>query len=328
MKKATYVVLLTAIVSFAILLLPSSSWADSAFPKKPITLAVPYGAGGSTDLLARSVASFAAKYLGQPVVVVNWSGGGGIPGVNRVLKSKPDGYTIGISSTGPFCSTVHIQSVPYNPLQDTQYVLNLSVHPVVLVVRADTPWKHLDDFVKDVKANPRKYILGQNSPGGTTHIAMASFMKAAGIKLKMIPYSNGAEEVAAILGGHVDLGPAHPTEVIEQVRAGKLRVLTVFQTDRISLFPDVPTANELGYKVNVKVPKGIYVPKGVPAEIVKTLHDGFKKVLEDKSFLAVSGKLGEKPNLKYMTGQELAEFQRSFYYTSKEILQDLKMVKK
>lgn len=329
MKKSIVVSIVTMWVMMSMMLVTSGGvWAEDTYPNKPITLSVPYGAGGSTDLLARSIASVMTKYLGQPVVVENWAGGGGIPGVNKTLKAKPDGYTIGMSSTGPFCSTVHIQDVPYDPLNDVQYVLNLSVHPVVLIVRADSPWQTLEDFVADVKANPQKYILGQNSPGGTTHIAMASFMKAAGLKLKMVPYSNGAEEVAAILGGHVDCGPAHPTEVMEQVRAEKLRVLMAFQPERVSLFPDAPAAPELGYDIDVKVTKGIYVPKDVPADIAKVLHDGFKQALEDKDFLAVAAKIGEEPNLKYMTGEQLAQFQKDFYDTCREILQDLGMIKK
>lgn len=325
MKKFT---IFAALVLSIMLIIPGTMWAQDAYPNKPITLSVPYGAGGSTDLLARAIASVASKHLGQSVVVENWAGGGGIPGVNKTLKSKPDGYTIGMSSTGPFCSTVHIQEVPYDPLNDVQYVLNLSVQPVVLVVKADSPWQTVEEFVADVTANPDKYILGQNSPGGTTHIAMASFMKAAGLKLKMIPYSNGAEEVAAILGGHVNVGPAHPTEVMEQVRAGELRVLMAFQPERVKLFPDAPSASEAGYDIDVKVTKGIYVPKDVPADIVKVLHDGFKQALEDKEFLELAAKIGEEPNLQYMTGEQLAQFQKDFYYTCKEILENLGMLKK
>ncbi|MBV5336449.1 MAG: tripartite tricarboxylate transporter substrate binding protein, partial [Deltaproteobacteria bacterium] len=175
------------------------------FPTKPITLVCQFAAGGSTDLLARALASSAAKLLGQPVVVENKVGASGTIGTDYVLKSKPDGYTLLTTSTGNFTSTPLVQKVPYDPNKDVKHIINIATHQIILVVHADSPWKTLEEFVAYVKANPGKVKYGQNSPGGTTHMAMESFRKAAGLDMKMVPFGGGASEVvAALLGKHVE----------------------------------------------------------------------------------------------------------------------------
>lgn len=298
---------------------------SDTYPSKPVSLVVQYSAGGSTDMLGRALASIAgSKYLAQPMVVVNKAGGGGTVGTNFVLKSKADGYTIGTSSTGPFTTVPLTQEVPYDPINDPKYVINISKHPILLCVNADSEWETLEDFVEYVKANPGELQYGQNSPGGTTHLAMEMFRKEAGLDMKMVPYAGGAADVVvALLGGHVDTAVAHPQEVVEHIKAGTMRALAVFSEERLAMLPDVPTATEKGFDVNVAVPKGIYVPSDTPDEVVKALHDAFKKTMEDEEFLALAKKIGEQDLITYMSGEEMQDFMKNMYNKMKPLVEEL-----
>lgn len=299
------------------------------FPTKPITLVCQFAAGGSTDLLARALASSASKLLGQPVVVENKVGASGTIGTDYVLKSKPDGYTLLTTSTGNFTSTPLVQKVPYDPNKDVKHIINIATHQIILVVHADSPWKTLEEFVAYVKANPGKVKYGQNSPGGTTHMAMESFRKAAGLDMKMVPFGGGASEVvAALLGKHVDVAVMHPQEAGEHAVTGTLKPLTVFAEKRIKTMPNVPTAKEKGFNVIMGVTKGISAPAGLPDDITAKLHDAFKKVMEDPDFKAAAKKTGDLDYLEYMSGADTTAFLQNMYKTMEPLIKELGLDKK
>lgn len=299
------------------------------YPTKPITLVCQFAAGGSTDLLARALASSASKLLGQPVVVENKVGASGTIGTDYVLKSKPDGYTLLTTSTGNFTSTPLVQKVPYDPNKDVKHIINIATHQIILVVHADSPWKTLEEFVAYVKANPGKVKYGQNSPGGTTHMAMESFRKAAGLNMKMVPFGGGASEVvAALLGKHVDVAVMHPQEAGEHAVTGTLKPLTVFADKRIKTLPNVPTAKEKGFNVVMGVTKGISGPAGLPDDITAKLHDTFKKVMEDPEFKAAAKKTGDLDYLEYMSGADTNAFLQNMYKTMDPLIKELGLDKK
>ncbi|HWR28268.1 MAG TPA: tripartite tricarboxylate transporter substrate binding protein [Negativicutes bacterium] len=299
------------------------------YPTKAITLVCQFAAGGSTDLLARALGNSASKILGQPVVVENKVGASGTIGTDYVLKSKPDGYTLLTTSTGNFTSTPLVQNVPYDPNKDVRHIINIATHQIILVVHADSPWKTLDEFVAYVKQNPGKVKYGQNSPGGTTHMAMESFRKAAGLDMKMVPFGGGASEVvAALLGKHVDVGVMHPQEAGEHAINGTLRTLTVFAEKRIKTMPDVPTAKEKGFNVVMGVTKGISAPAGLPDDIALKLHDTFKKVMEDPDFKAAAKKTGDFDYLEYMSGDDTAKFLQNMYKEMAPLIKELGLDKK
>lgn len=299
------------------------------FPTKPITLVCQFAAGGSTDLLARALASSASKLLGQPVVVENKVGASGTIGTDYVLKSKPDGYTLLTTSTGNFTSTPLVQKVPYDPNKDVKHIINIATHQIILVVHADSPWKTLEEFVAYVKANPGKVKYGQNSPGGTTHMAMESFRKAAGLDMKMVPFGGGASEVvAALLGKHVDVAVMHPQEAGEHAVTGTLKPLTVFAEKRIKTMPNVPTAKEKGFNVVMGVTKGISGPAGLPDDIAVKLHDTFKKVMDDPEFKAAAKKTGDLDYLEYMSGADTSAFLQNMYKTMDPLIKELGLDKK
>lgn len=301
----------------------------AAYPAKPITLVCQFAAGGSTDLLARALANSMSKHLGQPVVVENKVGASGTIGTDYVLKSKPDGYTLLTTSTGNFTSTPLVQKVPYDPNKDVRHIINIATHQIILVVHADSPWKTVEEFVAYVKQNPGKVKYGQNSPGGTTHMAMESFRKAAGLDMKMVPFGGGASEVvAALLGKHVDVAVMHPQEAGEYVTSKTLRPLIVFSEKRIKTLPDVPTAKEKGYNVVMGVTKGISGPAGLPDDVVKKLHDTLKKIMDEEDFKAAAKKTGDLDYLEYMSGEDTAKFLQRMYKEMAPLIKELGLDKK
>lgn len=299
------------------------------YPTKAITLVCQFAAGGSTDLLARALGNSVSKVLGQPVVVENKVGASGTIGTDYVLKSKPDGYTLLTTSTGNFTSTPLVQKVPYDPNKDVRHIINIATHQIILVVHADSPWKTVEEFVAYVKQNPGKVKYGQNSPGGTTHMAMESFRKAAGLDMKMVPFGGGASEVvAALLGKHVDVGVMHPQEAGEHAVKGTLKPLIVFAEKRIKTFPDVPTAKEKGFNVVMGVTKGVSGPAGLPDDIAMKLHDAFKKVMADPDFLAAAKKTGDFDYLEYMSGADTTKFLQNMYKEMAPLIKELGLDKK
>jgi tripartite-type tricarboxylate transporter receptor subunit TctC len=299
------------------------------YPTKSITLVCQFAAGGSTDLLGRALASSVTKHLGQPVVVENKPGASGTIGTDYALKAKPDGYTLLTTSTGNFTSTPLIQSVPYDPNKDVRHIINIATHPIILVVNAASPWKTVEEFVAYVKQNPGKLKFGQNTPGGTTHMAMESFRKAAGLDMKMVPFGGGgAEVVAALLGKHVDVAVVHPQEVSEHLSKGTLKALVVYSENRIKTLPDVPTGKEKGYNVIMGVTKGISGPAGMPDDVVKKLHDAFKKVMDEEDFKVAAKKTGDLEYLDYMSGEDTAKFLQNMYKAMDPLITELGLKKK
>lgn len=333
-KQIFWVVVVTLVIALAMAGCGSKDAKETKketpkYPTKPITLVCQFAAGGSTDLLARAMASSASKILGQPVVVENKVGASGTIGTDAVLKSKPDGYTLLTTSTGNFTSTPLVQKVPYDPNKDVRHIINIATHQIVLVVNGESPWKSLEEFVAYVKQNPGKLKYGQNSPGGTTHMAMESFRKAAGLDMKMVPFGGGASEVvAALLGKHVDVAVMHPQEAGEHAVNGSLKVLTVFAEKRAKTLPDVPTAKEKGFNVVMGVTKGISGPAGLPDDIVAKLHDTFKQVMDEPEFKAAAKKTGDLDYLEYMSGADTTKFLQNMYKEMEPLIKELGLDKK
>jgi tripartite-type tricarboxylate transporter receptor subunit TctC len=286
--------------------LAAVSWAPAAraaYPDKPVQLIVPYGAGGSTDLLARAMAQVAPKYLPQPLVVVNKAGGAGAPGRVDVIKSKPDGYTLLFGyGSGEDTVVPHQRQVPYDPFKDFDPVCRLSIHSIVLAVQAEAPYKTLDDLVKSAKSKGN-VIAAVAGKGASNDITAQAFGKAAGVKVTTVPGSGGADAVTRLLGGHADFATAHPSEVLPHVKAGRLRVLAVALEKRDATLPDVPTFRE--QKLDVVTAgsvKGIAAPKGTPKEVVAALEKACKGISEDPDFKKIMADLGQPVN--YMAAEE------------------------
>jgi tripartite-type tricarboxylate transporter receptor subunit TctC len=256
------------------------------FPNKPITLIVPYPAGGATDLVIRPLGEAAKKFLGQPVVVENRSGGGGAVGVGSIIGKKPDGYLLSVVVTSLHRNS-YINKLSFDTVKDVTPIIQLAGYLYGILVRSDSQFKTLKELLDYAKANPGKISYMASGVGTGGHIAMEELAyNAGGIKFNHIPSKGDPESTAALLGGHVD-AISTTSGWIPQAEAGKLRLLATYGEKKTKRFPNVPTVAELGLKVVHNSPIGIVGPKDLPKEIVKTLHDAFKKSLDDPTFLSV-----------------------------------------
>ena len=260
--------------------LPSVATAGS-YPVKPIQLIVPYGPGGDSDLTARVWAEFAKQRLGQPVVVVNKAGGGGLAGTLAAAKARPDGYTLYLVQAGPVLILPQTASAGYT-FDSFAYIARVMIANCAVVVRADAPWKDLNEFGADAKTNPGKYIFA--TPGATAWLtfAMRNWQSISGAQLKQVEYQSGAETINAVVGGHADMNFMFPQTYAPMVRAGKLKILAIGAKSKD--FPDAPTFADLGIKGNYFGWAGIAAPKGTPKEIIDKLTAVSEDMSKDPAF--------------------------------------------
>ena len=281
MKKSLAVGVLSVMLLVAGLIGGNPAWSET-FPARPIELLIGYGAGGSTDIPARVLADAASKILGQPVVAVNLPGGGSAVMLSQLKNRKPDGYTIGILSSGGVLNA-HLRKVPYHPVKDFDPIMQYSVYQYGLVVRADSPFKTVKDLIAFAAANPSKIKYSTAGVGTPQHLVMVQLGDAAKVKWVHIPFGSGSEAIAMLLGGHVDAS-AQTTEWKAQVDAGKLRLLAILMDKRMEAYPNVPTLKELGYNIVAPSIIAIVAPKGLDKSKAKILHDAFYKAMQEPTF--------------------------------------------
>lgn len=292
----------------ALAALPSSALRAQAFPSRPITLYCAFPAGGPTDQVLRAFAESASRTLGQPIVVDSKPGGGGTVAPSALKTAKPDGYTLSQLAIGIFRIPQMQKTPQIDALRDFTYIINMTGYTFGLVVPAGAPWKSLKEFVEDAKKNPGKIDYGSAGGAGTTpHLAMEEFAAKAGIKLTHVPFKGSADLMNAILGGHVQAA-SDSTGWAPHVEAGKLRLLVTYGSKRTKRWPDVPTFAELGYETVSDSPFGIGGPAGMEPAVVNTLHDAFRKSLDDPKVIAVLDRFDQ--SVIYMNPQEYTKYAR------------------
>lgn len=254
------------------------------FPNRPVEAVVAWAAGGGADLIFRSLATIFPKYAnGQPLVVKNVGAAAGVPGIVEFkTNARPDGYTILHWNTAHVIKT-HMNAVPFTATELTPVMKLVEDYSHVLV-KADSPFKDLKDFVAYAKANPGKINLGNAGIGGGAHFSALFFEDFAGINVTHVPFTGGGPAVIGVLNGQVDASMSIASEGITNVLDGSLRMLGVFGPARPSQLPNVQTATEQGFELVLGHWRGIMAPKGTPPEIVQALHDIFKKCIEDPDF--------------------------------------------
>ena len=297
------------------------------FPSKPVTFIIPYPAGGSTDVTMRALAETTAKYLGQPIVVENRPGAGGtIGGATMAASAKPDGYTVSQIPTGIF-RYPHMMKVSWDPLKDFTYIIHVTAYTFGVVVKNDAPWKTFKEFMAYAKANPGKVKLANSGMGAAPHVTMERLALTQGIKWVQVPTKGVAESTAMIMGGHV-MATADSTGWGAQVDSGALRLLVTWGNGkhRTKRWPNVPTLQELGYGPGTGSPFGIAGPKGMDPRVVKTLHDAFKKGMEDPAYQKVLDKYDMVP--VYMNSRDYTKFVKEWFDNEKEIVEQLGLKKK
>jgi tripartite-type tricarboxylate transporter receptor subunit TctC len=290
------------------------------FPSKPVTLICPWPAGGSTDVTMRVLAETTAKYLGQPVIIENKPGASGTLGVGAMLNARPDGYTLTQVPISVF-RLPHMEKTPFDPIADLTYVLGVSGYTFGVVVRAEAPWKNWNEFVAFAKANPDKVSYGTPGANTSLHITMEEIAFKQGIKWTHVPHKGNAPSMAALLGGHID-SAADSTGWGPHVNAGKMRLLVVWGEKRTKRWPDVPTLREVGIDIVSNSPYGLAGPKGMDPAVVKTLHDAFKKGMEDPVHLAVMEKYDQ--DLWYLSTADYAKYARETFAAEKATMDRMK----
>jgi tripartite-type tricarboxylate transporter receptor subunit TctC len=290
-------------------LLSLSGAAQDAYPTKPITMIVPFPPGGVADIVGRPLAVSMEKTLRQPVVVTNRTGAGGAVGMAAAAKSAPDGYTIlmGLSSISIFPVSDRINGKqPAYELKDFAPIALVTADPTVLVVRADSPYKTLKDFVDAAKANPGKINYSSSGVYGTLHVAMEIFANAAGIKLFHVPYQGGGPAVTALLGGQVEALASGPAAAIGQIRGGKMRALASWSTERLKLLPEIPTFKELGYDAEFYIWSGVFAPAATPAPVLGRLREAVRAAANSAEFRAAMEKVSTP--VSYLDAPEFQKY--------------------
>jgi len=295
------------------------------YPAKPITLVVPWPAGGSTDIVMRAIADVASKSLGQPIVVDNKAGGSGTVGpATMAATAKPDGYTISQVPTTIFRMPI-MQQAFWDPIKDFSYIIHLSGYTYGVTINAESQLKSWKDVVDFAKQNPGKVTYATPGAGTTLHIGMEQIAQLEGIKLTQVPFKGGAETNAAVLGNHTVL-QADSTGWRPLVDAGKLRLLMVWTSQRSPNFPGVPTLRELGYPLAVESPFGIAGPKGMDPKIIAKLHDAFKKAIDDPGMIATLAKYDMVPN--YKNTEDYNKFVHEQIESERKVIESLGLAKK
>ncbi|MBN2752998.1 MAG: tripartite tricarboxylate transporter substrate binding protein [Rhodospirillaceae bacterium] len=265
--------------------------AFAGFPDRPIQIVIPYSAGGSTDLSMRLLAeSFKRNVPGATMVVRNQPGGGGSIGTSATIHARPDGYTLGAGAQGPLALMPHLGGTDYQ-IQDVDYVGMMSRSLQLLVACKGAPFSTYDAFMTYAKKSEPQ--IGNSGAGGANHISAEAFAKAAGIKVKSVPFGGSSKARTACIGGHIDAMVASPAEALAQSQAGNMTPLFVMEDKRIDLFPDTPTAVEKGVNFTWSSWKGLIAPKGIPDKDMKILRDGFAKAVADKKFQEQMKEMGE-----------------------------------
>jgi tripartite-type tricarboxylate transporter receptor subunit TctC len=252
--------------------------AAQSYPSRPITLFTSFAPGSPQDLILRAIGDRAAKDLGQPIIAENKPGATATLAAASLLSVKPDGYTIA-SAVSTLVLVSQMQKVPFQPMRDFTYILQIASFPVGIAVNAASPFKSWVDVVAYAKANPSKLTYGTPGAGTNVHLGMERIARHAGISMLHVPHSGAMSIIPAVLGGHVML-MVSGTEWKPQVEAGQLRLLMIWTATRHPSFPDVPTLRESGVSFDVEVPFGLIGPKGMEPVATARLHDAFKKAGE------------------------------------------------
>ena len=275
------------------LLLSSTGALAQGYPSRPITLVVPFAAGGPTDVVARALSIPMGKALGQTVLVENKVGAGGTVAAGAVARAAPDGYTFLIHHNGMATAPALYRKLPYNPLTDFEYISQVVDVPMTLVARKDLPAKTFPELLAYLKAQGDKVNLAHAGLGAVSHLCGMVFRQAIGVDLTTVPYQGTGPAMAALLGGQVDLLCDQTTQTVPQIKGGTVRFYGVTTAHRIKALPDAPTLAEQGLKgFEVMVWHGIYAPKGTPKEATEKFNSAVRAALKDPVVMARMADLG------------------------------------
>jgi tripartite-type tricarboxylate transporter receptor subunit TctC len=302
MKKSLILTLVTSFLVFG-----GSAFAQD-YPTKPITLQVPYPAGGSTDVGARIAAAIAEKTLGQPIVVVNKAGAGGQVGWTELAKAKADGYYLG------YINLPHLPSAILDPERKAAFkgedivpIISQALDPTTVSVRPDSPWKTLKDLIEECKKKPGQISAGIVGYLQDDEIGYLQLAEAAGIQMRLVYFDGAAPAITALLGKHVDVLFCTVGDNFTQWKAGRIRMLTIMDKERSKFYPDLPTSAEVGFPTVISAStRGLAGPKGIPDPIMKKIQDAFQKAMMTKEHIDKLETAGHP--VKILVGKEFVDY--------------------
>jgi tripartite-type tricarboxylate transporter receptor subunit TctC len=236
------------------------------------------------------------------------------------MQARPDGYTL-VTAVTPLAILPHQASTAFT-YQNFEPILNVVQDPAMFQIRADSPWKTLAEFLDYAKKNPGMITVGNSGAGGGVHLIALAFEKAAGVQFNHIPFAGGGPSITALLGGHVHAVSCSPPEGIAHVKAGKLRIIALFSENRMEAFPAVPVVREQGVNFTMGQWRGLAAPKGTPPDVIKTLHDAFKKGMEDPAF--VKNALDMSVHLSYIGPTEFGKVMAADHERYAKLVQEIK----
>ncbi|MDP2255200.1 MAG: tripartite tricarboxylate transporter substrate binding protein BugD [Polaromonas sp.] len=274
--------LLLACAAAATLGAGTQAFSQAAFPDKPVSLVVPFAAGGPTDVVARMIAIPMSKALGQTVLVENTVGAGGTIAATRVARAAPNGYTLFIHHMGMATAPALYRKLSFDPLKDFEYIGQVVDVPMTLLARKDFPAANFSELQTYLKTNGKNVSLANAGLGAVSHLCGLLFMSQIGVELNTIPYKGTGPAMNDLLGGQVDLLCDQTTQTVPLIKDGRVKVYGVTSLNRLSALPDVPTLNEQGLKgFEVKVWHGMYAPKGTPAPVLEKINAALRAAMQD-----------------------------------------------
>lgn len=290
---AVFVLLFALVIAGCSLQNKTANSESGKYPVKPITVMVPFSAGGMTDILTRAMERSAIKYLGQPFIIVNKPGGAGTIAWNELVKAKPDGYTIGVVTLGAILQPIYGQS-KYNYLTALEPIAQFANPSMVLSILPGSKYKTLAELVTYAKEHPGEVKIGHSGIGSWTHVLSEMFAQAAGIKVEQVPFQGSSEEIAALLGGHIDVIVSGTPELREYVKSNTIKAVAITGSHRINVpdFNDVPTFKEQGYNITTNSRHYLAVPKEMSPEIKQKLVACIKNIITDEEYQTTMQQLG------------------------------------
>ncbi|HEX6157468.1 MAG TPA: tripartite tricarboxylate transporter substrate binding protein [Burkholderiales bacterium] len=312
--------LLAALI--ALLSLPAAA----QYPDRPVTMLAGYPPGGLVDVVSRLVAEGMKGKYPAGLNVVNRPGAAGSLAVAEVTRAKPDGYTIVLTPQSALVIAAQMQELAYKTPDDYDPVINLVAYYPMIAVRSESPYRTAQELVADAKAKPGAIRVGSPGEGTSSHLNLEEFMRLAGAKMTHVPFQGWGQSSPALLGGHIEALVAQPGELKGQVDGKRMRVLVNFTPKRHPVFPDVPTARELGWDVSNGVWYMLLAPKGTPAAVVRHIHDAARAAIEDPKFTA--DMTGRGIDVDYRPGEALRADLWREYKLHTDILRRVGMLKK
>jgi tripartite-type tricarboxylate transporter receptor subunit TctC len=296
----------------------------SSYPEKPITIICPFAAGASYDMTSRAIANVVTKLIGQPVVVMNKTGGGTFVANAEIYNAEPDGYTLIINASSSLCLSPHLRKAPFDPWKLTP-IMSYGIYPILVAVRADSPFKTFKDMMDFIKKKPGELkIATSGGPDVMENLPMYILQSQEKMDFKFVPYEGGAPAAAAVLGGHVPAMTGGGGAIVH-IRDGKMRGLVAFTSRKLTGLPEIPTAKELGYDIVVESRYALYGPPGVSKDIVKKLEETFKKAMDDEDFKKIADSF--RMTLDFKNSEEIDKYHRDLSSKIRKILIEVGRIK-